>query len=364
MKKKVRTVSVVTVCLNCADSIELTLQSVREQTRCKVEHIVIDGGSSDGTVPLIRKFRVAHFVSEPDEGIYHAMEKGVAAATADVVIFLNSGDVFHDQHVCEEVVAYFNLTGSDVLFGDFTPYLVHQDDRYDHPSFIPDRICKLEGVVNRSCLYHQNIHHQSLFYRREIFDHCSFFSAECPGGSDYELNVSALVKHAHPASYFPRVVTKFALGGASTADYQQEHQQFLRLRDVLRAKYFAEPVTVPPIEYLRLYAPPRPVARRLTRLAEKLSLWRPGQSAFRSLARALAGTRNETCGKALRRCRLPYPAEWINYRTRSINNNRCLVTWPVIFNGVATSWTPLWERYWTQHSAWQTSVTCGGAATA
>ena len=96
-------ISVVTVCYNSVDSIEETMLSVLNQTYSDVEYIIIDGGSTDGTVDIIKKYadRLVYWVSEPDKGIYDAMNKGIAAATGDYINFMNSGDRFASTNVIE-----------------------------------------------------------------------------------------------------------------------------------------------------------------------------------------------------------------------------------------------------------------------
>ena len=250
LMKKIKKLSVITVCLNCIETIELTLASIRQQTFDNVEHVVIDGGSADGSAEIIKTYQVDYFVSEPDDGIYHAMEKGVAAATGDVLIFLNSGDIFYDQKVCEDVVSFFNQTNSDIVFGDFCPYKINENDNYDHASFQPGKVCRLNSVTNRKCLKYRNIHHQALFYSRIIFDKCSFFSKEWPQGSDYELNVQAMVKQCLRAKYFNRVVTKFALGGVSTSNFDKEREQIDKLKAIINDKYFKTPIHCDENEYI------------------------------------------------------------------------------------------------------------------
>lgn len=247
---KIESVSVVTVTLNCADSISLTLDSVREQNCPNVEHIVIDGGSTDGTFELVQSAQVAHSVSEPDGGIYHAMEKGVKAALGDVIIFLNSGDIFFSQSTCREVLAYFRSTGAGVVFGDFVPFLIGNVSQYDHPHFVPGRVCRNNEVTNRGCLKNRNIHHQSIFYHNSVFNKCSYITPEFPQGSDYVLNVQALVRHRFSAKYFPKPVSKFALGGVSTSNFAREKELVDKLITYIRAEYFNEQVIYPKYEFL------------------------------------------------------------------------------------------------------------------
>lgn len=112
-------VSIVTVCLNAEEEIESTLLSVLNQSFTDIEYIVVDGGSTDGTVNVIRKYqdRIAHFISEPDKGIYDAMNKGVDLATGEWINFMNAGDCFASNTVVEEMMNGMD-SYCDVLFGN------------------------------------------------------------------------------------------------------------------------------------------------------------------------------------------------------------------------------------------------------
>lgn len=112
-------ISVVTVCYNAADTIEETILSILNQTYDYVEYIIIDGGSTDGTVDIIKKYsdRLAYWVSEPDKGIYDAMNKGIDAATGDYINFMNSGDRFVDNGILTQVSKNLNQN-QDIVYGD------------------------------------------------------------------------------------------------------------------------------------------------------------------------------------------------------------------------------------------------------
>lgn len=112
-------VSVVTICYNAKTVIERTIQSVLNQTYSDIEYILIDGGSTDGTVEIIKKYsnRISFWVSEPDHGIYDAMNKGVMHATGEWIHFLNAGDVYHDHDVLENFVPKISTT-TDIAYGD------------------------------------------------------------------------------------------------------------------------------------------------------------------------------------------------------------------------------------------------------
>ena len=114
-------ISVVTVSYNAAATIEETIQSVLGQTYPNVEYIVIDGGSTDGTVDIIKRYidHLAYWVSEPDKGIYDAMNKGIAAATGDYINFMNAGDRFYDLNTIERLINSADFNSYDIHYGDW-----------------------------------------------------------------------------------------------------------------------------------------------------------------------------------------------------------------------------------------------------
>lgn len=113
-------ISVVTVCYNAAATIEKTMLSVINQTYENIEYIIIDGGSTDGTVDIIKKYadRIAYWVSEPDKGIYDAMNKGIKVATGEWINFMNAGDSFVDETVLHKVFGNKNYSSYDAIYGD------------------------------------------------------------------------------------------------------------------------------------------------------------------------------------------------------------------------------------------------------
>lgn len=117
-------ISVITVCYNAADVIERTIQSILSQTYGDVECIIVDGASKDGTAEIIRKYadRISKFISEPDRGIYDAMNKGIAMAEGDYINFMNAGDVFSSSDVLQRVADKAD-PGADVIYGHSTVVL-------------------------------------------------------------------------------------------------------------------------------------------------------------------------------------------------------------------------------------------------
>ena len=109
-------ISIITVCYNSAKTIEKTFKSVAAQTYKDIEYIVVDGGSKDATLDIVAKYKelVSKSVSEPDKGLYDAMNKGIKMATGDLVGILNSDDIFTDDHVLENV-ANFHLQNNELM---------------------------------------------------------------------------------------------------------------------------------------------------------------------------------------------------------------------------------------------------------
>ena len=143
-------ISVITVCLNAAPVIEATLRSVLAQDYPNLEYVVVDGGSTDGTADAIRRHagRLAAFVSEPDQGVYDAMNKGVDLARGEYLLFLNAGDVLAAPDVIGRAAA---AADADVLYGDFA---YSEGARKGRVTADIDK-----GVFNHQCiLYRKSLH--------------------------------------------------------------------------------------------------------------------------------------------------------------------------------------------------------------
>lgn len=163
-------VTVVTVCWNVVKALEMTMQSVFTQTYDNIEYIVIDGASTDGSLELIERHsdQIDYWVSEPDHGIYDAMNKAIAAATGEWIIFLNTGDTFADQDVVEKVFSS-DRESSDVVYGNCI-------------KVIDGKPVVLQPHPQRNS-HRMNFSHQCVFTRtewlkREPFDTCYKMSAD------------------------------------------------------------------------------------------------------------------------------------------------------------------------------------------
>jgi glycosyltransferase involved in cell wall biosynthesis len=220
-------VSVITVCYNNAQTLERALQSVVGQDWPDVEHVVIDGGSTDGTVDILERFRsrLACVVSEPDKGIYDAMNKGLARSTGDVVCFLNADDRYASSGVLSKVVLTMEEHQLDALMGD-VEFFREQDPsqvvrRYRSDRFHPSRLAW--GWMPA---------HPALFLRKEVIRRVGGFNDDYRIAGDFEFIVRAFHGTKLIYQHLPEVLVCMQLGGASTGGWRSK---VLLNREVLRA---------------------------------------------------------------------------------------------------------------------------------
>ena len=220
-------VSVITVCFNSAETLESTLTSVANQTGAEVEHIVVDGASTDNTATILQGHlhQLARVISEPDCGIYDAMNKGVRVATGDVIGFLNADDVYAHQNVLSTVAEIMKREHLDALFGDVEFFRPDNPGRtirrYSSAHFRPDRIAW--GWMPA---------HPALFVRREVFQRVGEFRTDYRIAGDFEFVARAFGKHTLRYRHLPEVLVRMRTGGISTAGWRNT---LLLNREVLRA---------------------------------------------------------------------------------------------------------------------------------
>ncbi|MBD5256332.1 MAG: glycosyltransferase [Bacteroides sp.] len=184
-------ISVVTVCYNAADTIEETMLSVLNQTYDNVEYIIIDGGSTDGTVEIIKKYadRLDYWVSEPDKGIYDAMNKGIDAATGEYINFMNAGDKFYSDNTIEKI-----LFNGDIIYGNAV-------FKYKNFTLLykPRPLSSFENCFP--------IYHQATFVKTKIL-RLNPFSLKYKSSSDYDL-LYRLYKNKHNFNYIDEIICLF-----------------------------------------------------------------------------------------------------------------------------------------------------------
>lgn len=205
--------TIVTVCLNCVKTIEKTILSVINQSYGDVEYIIIDGNSTDGTQDIIRKYEsnIAYWISEPDKGIYDAMNKGIEKSSGDIIAFINSGDRYVDGAL-EYVADYFE---NDSL----TQILCCEVD-IEESGFIRKRNNALMNTPQNILLGYMIYCHQGVFAQKGVFEKYGSFSTKYKIASDYEWLLDAY-SHGTNIRYSKFTTTIFLSGGISTTQWMR-----------------------------------------------------------------------------------------------------------------------------------------------
>lgn len=212
-------ISVITVCFNSDSTIRDTIASVACQTYGNVEHIVVDGGSADRTMEVVCNAQsVSILVSEPDRGIYDAMNKGIAMASGDVIGFLNADDIYAGSDVLEQVAKAFEDTEMDACYGDLI-YVDPQDTgraiRYWQSSPY------VEGCFQRGWMPP----HPTFFARRSVYEQCGNFDLTYTLAADVELMMRLLAGHRICTRYLSRVMIRMRLGGVTNKNLPNIYRQ-------------------------------------------------------------------------------------------------------------------------------------------
>jgi glycosyltransferase involved in cell wall biosynthesis len=220
-------ISIVTAVWNRAETVVSALRSLKNQDYPFVEHVVIDGCSTDGTLDLIRdqEHDSMIVVSEPDDGIYDALNKGIKLASGDIVGLLHSDDEFAHPGVLSLVADEFRASDVAVVFGDVSFFRANNRDaavrRYRSDRFTP---AKLPWGWMPA--------HPAMFFRRELFDTFGYYRTDYKIAADFEFVARVLKQPEVKYSHLPEVLVRMQLGGASTAGFRSTVELN---REVLRA---------------------------------------------------------------------------------------------------------------------------------
>lgn len=223
-------ISIVTATYNCAETIVDALRSVSEQTYPYVEHVIIDGASRDGTLDLIESHRTSKVVafSEPDRGIYDALNKGLARSTGEVVGFLHADDVFADREVLKWVVEAFSDPNVDVVYGDLQ--YVRRNDLSHVVRYWRSQPFTA-GLLSRGWMPP----HPTMYVRRSLYEKLGGFDTRYRIAADYEFILRLFSFPGLCAFYIPRVMVKMRVGGVSNRSLKNMARKSLEDLRALRA---------------------------------------------------------------------------------------------------------------------------------
>jgi len=220
-------ISIITVVWNNKETIKDAIDSVLNQTYKDIEYIIVDGASTDGTVEIVQSYgdKITKFVSEKDNGLYDAMNKGIALATGDVVGILNSDDFYIDEFVIEKVVKVFEEKEVDSMFADLVyvkPDNLEKTVRYyDSSKFDPSKFA-----------YGWMPAHPTFFVKREVYERYGVFKTDYKIASDYEILVRFLKKYKLSYFYLNEVIIKMRMGGISTSGFKSN---YILNKEIIRA---------------------------------------------------------------------------------------------------------------------------------
>lgn len=222
-------ISVITVAFNSASTIADTIRSVAAQSHSDIEHIVIDGASTDNTVATVRNVvgRVSTLISEPDRGIYDAMNKGISRASGDIIGFLNADDFYASPDVLKWVAATMEA-GSDSCHGDLC-YVKQKDTskivRYWKSSSFSPKLFEKGWCPP----------HPTFFVRRSIYTKLGGFKQEFGVAADVELMARYLEGAGISNRYIPKILVNMRMGGASNRSILSTLKQNMEVRRALRS---------------------------------------------------------------------------------------------------------------------------------
>jgi len=203
-------ISIITVCFNSSNTIEETIQTVAGQTYSDIEYIVIDGGSTDDTLSILENYTdiINIMVSEPDDGLYDAMNKGIAISTGEFIMFLNSDDVLNNTNTIQNIMYEIDKYSLNVVYGDI--------------SFFKDDINKIIRLWKSSKFKKQNISkgwhppHPGFTVSKEIFNDVGVFNSKLKIVADYDFMLRCFNYDHLKIKYINNVIIKMRIGGAST----------------------------------------------------------------------------------------------------------------------------------------------------
>ena len=217
-------VSIITVSFNSSKTIEQTILSVLQQTYSPIEYIIIDGGSTDGTIEIVKKYadRIAYWVSEPDKGIYDAMNKGVQASHGELIGIINSDD-WYDLDAIEKVVKLFEKKGGvDVIHGGIRFY---ENERYK-TKYCP----KIEEI--NLCM----IPHPACFISKKAYEKFGLYNTDFRIAADYDL-VARIYAQKGKFIHCDQLLANLRMGGASDVENDKGQQESLHIKEKYNLHY-------------------------------------------------------------------------------------------------------------------------------
>jgi glycosyltransferase involved in cell wall biosynthesis len=229
-------ISIITISFNAKATIEKTLQSVANQSYKNIEHIIVDGGSKDNTLEICNSFsHVSKIISEPDNGVYDAFNKGLKLATGDIIGFLNADDVFFNENSVQEIVNPFSNNETNIVYGNL-------DYVNEEGKVIRNWISKPyeKGLIKKAWMPA----HPTFYCKKEVYDRFGGYNDSFIIGGDFELCLRFLEVNKVPSFYLNKKLVKMLVGGISNSGLKSKWTIY---KEELKAfkinKVYVNPVT-------------------------------------------------------------------------------------------------------------------------
>lgn len=209
-------ISIITVVYNNEKTIAQAIESVLSQQYEHIEYIIVDGSSTDNTLNIVRQYesQISKIISEPDGGIYDAMNKGIKISTGDVIGILNSDDLYAHKDVLKQVAEQFSLDKDlDILYGNLV--YVKADDT--------DKVVRKWNSSPFYDNYFERGHvppHPTVFLRKKIYDEAGLFDTKYKLAADYEFLLRIFKKHHYKSKYLDLLMVRMRMGGATNKNFK------------------------------------------------------------------------------------------------------------------------------------------------
>ncbi len=222
-------VSIITVCYNSAKSINDTILSVLSQNYSNIEYIIIDGDSQDGTQEIVRSFGagISKFISEEDNGIYDAMNKGIKISSGEIVGILNSDDVYTTKFAIDRVVDEFSKKNVDSIYADLFFFSPKK----------PGKILRLYSSRNFKIKHFERgimPGHATFFVKKDCYDKYGYYDTSFSITADFDLLLRFLYIKKIEYSYIPEILVKMRIGGVSTKSLKNKWRMYNELLAIFK----------------------------------------------------------------------------------------------------------------------------------
>ena len=207
-------ISIITVSFNSSKTIKETIESILIQDYNNIEYIIIDGGSSDETINIVKSYseKISYFISEKDNGIYDAMNKGIKVATGEIVGILNSDDFYPNSFVLSNVAKTFKKYNCDAVYGDLV--YVNKKDTTQIKRYWQAGNYNTSKIKNGWMLPHP-----TFFVKKVMYDRHGLYNSALKRAADYEMILKLLYKENISVHYIPMILVKMRMGGASNSTF-------------------------------------------------------------------------------------------------------------------------------------------------